>query len=444
MSSDFHELTDRLGRVHDAASGDQMGMGRLTSSPEQIVLEYLPDNEPGQIGLMSMPPREVPERLVFVDSRGTVGLEGCGIRRATRKGNQPSLVEVHADHAVQLTRASADFVTVNNLRSEIAGFATWVTQKSVVDKTMYSNDDDLITTVAFSAKAGDPKEVGTEDGLRFVPYFDATSERNSSGGRHEIVEKMFVETRVAGDPIPLDDHLKTHRNIQELLVIAYGKPCGQRLSWVSTADDQKIHPVSRKAVGDHWRGVISTWCGRGDADAPMQLAWKHTLFDYPDIGAAGVKRWVEESEEWTRVIGPLVLWHFDSGNSVEIELLQIGIAIEALGHKIAVRQGRIQPNRSLHFPQYLALIGATLQCDVDPIIKGSPSNGVPAHSNFEAWSENFNNLYKQAKHADHPLPNGLHAVIAARSGARLLRMWLAVEFGVDPQTVNEFAKYASG
>ncbi|MGV9797745.1 hypothetical protein ACWDTP_06765 [Mycobacterium sp. NPDC003449] len=161
----------------------------------------------------------------------------------------------------------------------------------------------------------------------------------------------------------------------------------------------------------------------------------------PDIGVAGVKRWVKESEEWTRVICPLVLWHFDSGNSVEIELLQIGIAIEALGHKIAVRPGRIQLHKSLHFPQYLALIGATLQCDVDPIIKGSPSNGVPAHSDFEAWSEDFNNLYKQAKHADHPLPNGLHAVIAASSGARLLRMWLAVEFGVDPQTVNEFAKY---
>lgn len=31
MRNDFHELTDRLGRVHGAESGEQMGMGRLTA-----------------------------------------------------------------------------------------------------------------------------------------------------------------------------------------------------------------------------------------------------------------------------------------------------------------------------------------------------------------------------------------------------------------------------
>jgi hypothetical protein len=439
--NDFHELTDRLGRVHDADSGDQMGMGRLTASPKQIVLEYLPDGEPRQSGLMSMPPREIPERLVFVDSRGVVGLDGCAIRRATRRGNQPSLVEVHADHSIQLKRPRSDFTLVNSVRSEIAGLATWVTTKSVVEKETYLDNDDLITSVVFKAKADSAKVVGTADGLRFVPFFDATSARSLSGGRHEIVEKMFVETRVE-DVIDLEVHLKTHRNLQELLVIAYGEPCGQRLSWLASSAKPSERIMSRTGSGDVWRGVISTWCGRGDADAPMEVPRKHTLFDYPDIGAAGVKRWIEESSEWARVVGPLVLWHFHSGNSVEVELLQIGVAVEALGYKIAVRKGLIQPGGSQSFPQYLKRIGEDLKCDVGPVIKGGPHNGVPAHDNYEAWSEDFNNLYKQAKHADHPLPNGLHAVIAARSGARLLRMWLAVEFGVDPHTVNEFATYA--
>ncbi|MGV0581913.1 hypothetical protein ABQF17_22260 [Mycolicibacterium elephantis] len=440
LRNNFHELTDRLGRVHNAESGEQMGMGRLTASPELIALEYLPDDGPRQSGLMSMPPRAVPERLVFVDSRGVVGLDGCRIRRATRRGNQPSLVEVHADHSIQLKRGGPDFTMVNSVRSEVAGLAMWVTHQSVVEKTFYSNDDDLITSVEFKAGAGAPREVGTEQGLRFVPFFDATSERNLSGGRHEIIEKMFVETRVES-AIDLDIHLKTHRNIQELLVIAYGVPCGQRLAWVASSDDPKVHPATGKVIGDNWRGVISTWCGRGDADAPMEVPKKHTLFDYPDIGSAGVRRWVEEADDWARVVGPLVLWHFDRGSSVEVELLQIGVALEALGYKIAVRQGLIQPGGSLNFPQYLKRIGETLRCDTGPVIKGSPNNGVPAHADFEAWSDDFNVLYKQAKHADHPLPEGLRGVIAARSGALLLRMWLAVEFGVDPQTVNEFARY---
>lgn len=419
-----------------------MGMGRLTASAERIVLEYLPDNEPRQFGLMSMPPREVPEHLMFVDSRGVVGLDGCSIRRATRRGNQPSMVEVHADHSIQLTRENADFTAVNSVRSEIAGLATWVTHRSMVGKNTFVNDDNLITRVVFEASADSPKEVGTEDGLRFVPYFEATSERNSSGGRHEIVEKMFVETSVEGNPISLDEHLKTHRNIQALLVIAHGKPCGQRLSWVASSANPSEQVIPRTGSGDLWRGIISTWCGWGDADALMELPHKHTLFDYPDMGAAGVKRWVEESAEWARVIGPLVLWHFDNGSSVEVELLQIGVALEALGHKIAVRRGLILPSGSQSFPQYLRRIGETLKCDVGPIIKGSAGNGVPAHADYEAWSDDFGNLYKQAKHADHLLPDGLRGVIAARSGARLLRMWLAVEFGVDPETVNEYAKYA--
>jgi len=422
-NSDFHEFTDRLGRVYDAKNHVQIGMGRLTASADQIVLEYLPDNEPRQSELMSMPPREVPEQLVLEDSRGMVGLDGCVVRRATRRGNQPSLVELQADHAVQLQRTSADFAKVNSVRSEIAGLATWVTGKSVVQQTIYTDDDGLTTGVSFVAKAGDPIEIGTADRLRFVPYFDTTSQRNSSGGRHEIIEKTFVETRVEGAPVSLEIHLKSHRNIQELLVIAHGKPCGQRLSWVASGP---------------WRGIISTWCGWGGANAPMEFQTKHTLFDYPDIRAAGVNRWIAESGEWARVVGPLVLWHFDVGSSVEVELLQIGVALEALGYKIALRAGRGKQS----FPQYLKRIGETLQCDVGPVIKGSPENDVPAHADYEAWCEDFNNLYKQAKHADHPLPKPHHAVIAARSGARLLRMWLAVEFGVDPQTVNDYAKYA--
>lgn len=41
--------------------------------------------------------------------------------------------------------------------------------------------------------------------------------------------------RVQIDPLTLDEHLKTHRNIQELLVSAHGMPCGQRLSWVASS-----------------------------------------------------------------------------------------------------------------------------------------------------------------------------------------------------------------
>jgi hypothetical protein len=35
-----------------------------------------------------------------------------------------------------------------------------------------------------------------------------------------------------------------------------------------------------------------------------------------------------------------------------------------------------------------------------------------------------------------------HCSFAAKSGALLLRMWLAQEFGVDPDTIDEYARFA--
>jgi hypothetical protein len=52
------------------------------------------------------------------------------------------------------------------------------------------------------------------------------------------------------------------------------------------------------------------------------------------------------------------------------------------------------------------------------VIKGSPDNGVAAHADFDAWSDTFVRLYKQSKHADHPLPDGVTGVIAARTWSR--------------------------
>jgi hypothetical protein len=169
----------------------------------------------------------------------------------------------------------------------------------------------------------------------------------------------------------------------------------------------------------------------------MELGSRDTpLFNFNDIGVGGVRRWVEESQQWARIVGPLVLWTFNSGSSIEVGVMQIAVALEALGHKIAVRQECIQPDKSLNFPHYLTLIGETLECDLAPMIKGSPENGVPAHVDYTAWSDDFNKLYKECKHADHPLPDPLCGAIAARSGALLLRMWLAREFGTDPAVVS--------
>ena len=65
------------------------------------------------------------------------------------------------------------------------------------------------------------------------------------------------------------------------------------------------------------------------------------LFTLDDIGVDNLRRWVDESQEWIRVVGPLVSTVYLSGAPVEVSVIQVGVSIEALGHRIAVREQRI-------------------------------------------------------------------------------------------------------
>lgn len=431
--NNFHSLTDRLGQVRAAESGDQIGSGRLQVTGEKIVLEYVPDDVHLR-ALLARMPSKVPERLIFVDHNGVIGLDGCALRRERLTEPLPSLVEVHADHAIQITEISHDFMEVTCVRSEIAGLASWKPVITPTVKTTRFNGDTLLTDVNFESKAGATKEIGTKDGLRIVPYFSANSSWTAYGARHEIIERVSVETRVDGRTAPLTGHLKTHRKVQELLALAYGSSCGQRLVSVSS-DTMPRKYAGMVASGDHWRGAISTGCWRGSTPYLMEPPNGHPLFYLDDIDETGICRWVEESSDWGCIVGPLMTWTFDNGGSVEVEVLQIAVALESLGHRIAVKQGLIKPNKRIkdyHFLDYLKKIGETLNCDVAPVIEGSPS--------YDTWSASFNDIYNQCKHADNPSPKGEHALIAARSGALLLRMWLAREFGVAPSTINRNAR----
>src|SRR5689334_14461411 len=110
MTERFDRLNDRLGFVLSVENGERMGSGLLTATPEVLVLEYLPDELDEQPRrLMAMPPRTIPKRLLFMDRHGVVGLDGCRIQRASRKGGLPSWVEIHADHAIEIKDSYRDF-----------------------------------------------------------------------------------------------------------------------------------------------------------------------------------------------------------------------------------------------------------------------------------------------------------------------------------------------
>jgi hypothetical protein len=435
LSESIRDLTDRVGWVHRTGGDGRIGAGRLKVSNQEIALEVPLDDATGAaLGVssawLSNSEPEVPERLVFVDNDGRVGLEGCRVRRSSHRmfSELTPWAEIHADYAVDIQGLDHDFWNLNGVRSEIAGLAAW-TGLSSLNARVTRDDDELVKSVEVTANSPSSIEIGTDYGLMLVPHFTATDSR--SNGTYLLKQRVYIQTFTA-QPVPFDRHAEVHQCMQDLLTIAFGTGCGLSVESASSTRYPLTKPRTGKVVGEKWRDVVAVWDGRGNLDTPMELpsnTWP--LFTLADIGVDGVRRWIEEIDEWTRVVGPLSSSRFQTAVVIELRVMQAAVSLEALGYRIALRSRKIEPGGSLHFPQYLRLVADSLDCDLASVLRGDPANGVARFDDFSSWADAFTGVYRQAKHADHPLPDPIRAWVLAESGSLLVRLWLAREFGVS-------------
>ncbi|WP_138841896.1 hypothetical protein [Rhodococcus pyridinivorans] len=434
----FTELNERLGFVLDPDTGERIGAGHLKIAPASITLDLPVDaGVLKALKLDSFPfSPQTPKRLVFSDRHGMVALGGCNIR-TYNLGGATGWTRLFVDYAAEIENESQDYWSVTGLRSEVAGLPRW-TGLSSVQTSSTKNDMGLISGITVSAQSGEAIHVGSQFGLSLYPYFSLNG--SFENGEHILTEKVFVQTSVK-DPIPWDHHLDVHQAIQDLLTIAYWRPCEMNISLVSNNKYPLTMPRSDEPLGELWRPAKSVRGGRAPGGARAVLpSGVFPLFDLDKLGVGNLLRWITEHRQWMRVIGPLVSSKYQRG-TVEVKLIQTAISIEAIGYLIALRQGEITEGKSLSFPKYLKLIRQTLDCSIDPVLAGSPDNGIPKFKNYDEWADAFNYVYKQSKHADHELPDGVRASILRDSGALLVRLWLAREFGVDRDTLDLNAQY---
>ncbi|MEU2004499.1 HEPN domain-containing protein [Rhodococcus sp. NPDC019627] len=444
MAEDFRDLTERVGFLHNAETHEQIGAGRLDLSARAITFEMPVDEDvTTKLGLSRFPKsdEELSERFVFRDRHGKVGLGRCHLRSSTSNwgGGLPGWVRLDAQYAVEIGALDQDYWAVNGLRTEIAGLAAWTGLSSVTTKTE-TGEHGLIKGVTQNAVSGEPIEIGTPYGLSMYPYF--SSKESRANGRYTLTEKTFVQTKTE-DAIPWEEHVPAHQSVQDLIVLAYWSPCGLQVASVGNDRYPLTFPGSDQRIADKWREVIATWGGRGNWETPMELPTdKSVLFHMGDLGVHNVRRWIEESEDWLRIVGPLTSSQFQKNPPIEAKFMQIAVAIEGLGYRIGKEQGLINDRKtSLDFPKYLKLIHESLDCSVETVLEGSPGNGISAFADFSSWAEAFNKTYKEAKHADHPLPDYVRAWVLAESGALLVRLWLARHFGVERERLEQNAKY---
>lgn len=441
MSKDLKNTTPRIGIVYRFGDSRPLGVGQLTITDRTIVLE-LPTGLDITVGFDEPEPFTVSTdildstgRLVFADHSMRIGLGECRLAGQSSNliGELTGRVRVAARFAVELDNLSQDLFNINGMRSEIDGLAAWTALSSVEKQTHY-DDQGLISGLTTTARSQTKVDIAPSSGLSFNPHFSFEESRNH--GTHTITEKVLVQTFLptAADWEP---HVMVHQSVQDLLTIAYWRRCQLQIASVTNKDHPLTDPLDGTPLSDRWRSSTSTWSGRGQIHHGSSLNERDTpLFSFDDIGVEGVRRWVDEANDWARVVNPLSSSRFQRGSTTEVLLLQVGVAIEALGYRIATRNGTLNTRGQLSFPQYMKTIHDSLDCSIDSVIRGDDNNGVAPFGSFEDWAAAFNSLYKGAKHADQPSPDSLHTWVIATSGALLVRLWLAREFGASRETVE--------
>lgn len=362
----------------------------------------------------------LPTTSIFRDHSGYLTLrEGStgGLSMSTVGSSQQ---RIRYRSVVETGGAGVGYDHINGMRSEIEGLARWAKMHPVTGSIEFE-EGRKSPRVLITAENLDSLKLGGRLGLTLDTSFHHNP--TPTGGVYSVSEALFVSTQSI-ELFTWEDHAAAHHMIQDLMCLAYGHPCRVQLRAVMRDDDQPY------GTGDErrwWPNVYAPDFGRG---APPEYLpeERQPLFYLDEADGDRVAKWLDEFESWSRPTWIAVTTLFQQGSTVEAQLLQVGIALEALGYAI----WRAVNPTGKRTPTFEGL----LRYVTDFV-------GIEHHLLFdegktaEEWRSEFNAAFKGAKHADNPLPSGLVAITRARQGLTLIRCWLAIELGVAPAMLRE-------
>lgn len=369
-------------------------------------------------------PTTIPDHLQFIDVHGSTSLSGFGSRNSSRdlvRGTWLGTVDV--SYLVRTGQRQPDYSAIHGLSSEIAGLPIWL-EPDVFSTATETDDGGRLQAATFRVESRPNVVIPGVDELLLSPHWH--TEHDYANGSHTMHETVRIETRF-DDPRAWTDHLRMHRSIQDLLALAFWHPTDLIVHSALRIDDP-ITTMDGTEWGEQWQPAIAPHTGRRSKSSPDRPLPKDArpLFYFDDIGADGLATWMREYEELGQAMWVLSSSLFRGGGTVEVQLLQVGTALEALGRVVALKSGRLvegQRDASFQFQTALIEVGKDTDCSLDKILAGLPD--------IEAWAKAFNAAYKGVKHADNPLPDPTVAYLHGEQGALLARLWLARHLGAD-------------
>lgn len=352
-----------------------------------------------------------PRVLEFRDHLGSVILVGC---RATAANIRSGVGQgrIVANFAV-LGASNRDYERLNGLRTEIPALREWTRSSGIVWDT---EDDEAGLPRSLNVKASSPPTIRLARSLNLS--MRSTWKTATDGGSFTIDEAHVLETSVRR-PRPWEDHLRLHAAVLDLVSIAAWRPFGYAQIEVNRTDDPHLDHQGIDH-GPRWASVASHRLMRHAAEDRVP----RFLFYFSEIGVPGVRRWLRLRREHSMTIGPVLnVLRSDSAWSLA-NVVQGGIALEALGYGIEVLKNN---GRNLNGRGQLAFRTA-----VDNVLEDLAFDPL---DDAEGWKQRACEIHPALKHPNRPDPDILDAINTHRETIVVIRCWIAAALGVPADLI---------
>lgn len=349
-----------------------------------------------------------PDVMWFADSHGHLCLVGpyntrCSIGGALYEGR------IRFRYAVQTGDEGISYRNLNAMRSRVEGLEEWMAVSSVSHERLHEEAGGATDVIRL--KRQHAVSFSRRLNATLQPTYNFTISRIP--GRSLIGDKVHVHTH-ASNPRDWNEHLKLHRTIRDLLVVAGWRRYGMSAVEVRR-DNDPVRALARNVLAPRWAAVTTY-----ELEGPSgNVTHNRFLFDYDDIGTAGLRRWVRLRNEYWRGIAGMIHAIDIPGVALETALSDASAALESIGYLIAIEAGD-PPGQKLrpHLRRITSQIGADVGFDL------------------EQWLLRLADVYRSVKHPDQPDPDPLVLANTLREAQLVFRVWVATKLGVQPDIIQ--------
>lgn len=344
----------------------------------------------------------MPTQAWFADSHGVV----CFVQPRGRSNAFGLLHEgrLRFSYAIEVGDVGARYERINSMQSRIEGLEEWIPIGSISHD--YAREDGSALSSTFTLRRQEPVKIARALNAQIRPTFSFLA--STVPGQSKVEDEVRVKTSAARAR-SWHEHLDVHQGVRDLLVVAGWRDYGTWDLSVSRLDDPE-RALAGNSIGERWARV-STY----DVSSPSgSIERNRYLFDFDDVGAVGIRRWLRLRNAHRRAISGMIHSVGMPGVALETAISEAGAGLEHLGYRIALERDEA-PGRGLE--RHLRRVAEQCSCDIN--------------IDLDTWPKRFASAYNTVKHPDRTDEwSALDMANVLRESRLLFRAWVACRLGV--------------